>query len=107
MFQDLDSTTFEKQIKNDPDAVILDVRTAGELNEGMIPGAEHIDLMGGDFVDKVKKLDPNKAYYVYCRSGNRSATACSAMGQWGFNKLYNLSGGMMSWMGEVAYPQSV
>jgi len=31
---------------------------------------------------------------VYCRSGNRSGSACSAMGNLGFTKLFNLSGGI-------------
>ncbi|HCQ29697.1 MAG TPA: rhodanese-like domain-containing protein, partial [Flavobacteriales bacterium] len=41
------------------------------------------------------------SYYVYCRSGGRSASACGAMASIGFPKLYNLAGGIMSWSGEV------
>ena len=107
MYKDLDSNTFEQEINNNPDAVVVDVRTAGELSEGMIPGAINIDLMGGHFADEVKALDPNKSYYLYCRSGARSASACGAMQQWGFKNLSNLSGGMMGWMGKVSYPQAV
>jgi rhodanese-related sulfurtransferase len=88
-----------------PDAVIIDVRTTGETFDGIIPNALHIDIMGGAFMDEVKKLDPSKAYYVYCRSGNRSGAACSAMAQAGFSRVYNLIGGMMEWNGELSMPR--
>lgn len=105
MYKNIDSKTFERGMQQ-PDAVVIDVRTEGETSEGMIPGAINIDLMGGEFAAKVKTLDPEKTYYVYCRSGNRSGSACSAMSQWGFKKVYNLADGMMGWMGEVAYPEN-
>lgn len=102
MYQNLNSSEFEKAIESNADAVIIDVRTAGEFYEGIIPGAINIDIMGGSFAEKVKALDPNKSYFLYCRSGARSASACGAMQQWGFKKLYNLSGGMMMWEGKIA-----
>jgi rhodanese-related sulfurtransferase len=106
MYQNLNSSEFEKAIENNADAVIIDVRTAGEFYEGIIPGAINIDMMGGSFAEQVKALDPNKSYYLYCRSGARSASACGAMQQWGFKKLYNLSGGIMMWQGNIAEPQN-
>jgi rhodanese-related sulfurtransferase len=38
---------------------------------------------------------------VYCRSGVRSAKACQMMGSQGFEKLYNLDGGILEWTGNV------
>ncbi|MEX0273681.1 MAG: rhodanese-like domain-containing protein, partial [Flavobacteriaceae bacterium] len=49
----------------------------------------------------LQKLDTSKNYYVYCRSGNRSAQACAIMGSLGFGNVYNLEGGFMEWEGEV------
>jgi rhodanese-related sulfurtransferase len=34
---------------------------------------------------------------VVCRSGNRSGSACGTMKKAGFEKMYNLAGGMMAW----------
>ena len=49
------------------------------------------------------ELDKSKNYYVYCRSGGRSAQACAVMTQMcGFENAYNLLGGFMNWEGEVA-----
>lgn len=105
MYKDIDAQTFQHATNDNPSAVIIDVRSAAELAEGMIPGALHIDLMGGDFAEKIKELDKDKSYYLYCRSGNRSGMAAGVMSQWGFKELYNLAGGMMSWNGPVGYPE--
>ncbi|WP_428657936.1 rhodanese-like domain-containing protein [Runella sp.] len=80
-----------------PGAVILDVRTAAEVRSGAIKGAINIDLMSADFQQKINQLDKTKTYFVYCRSGHRSGQACRIMGNVGFEHIYNLTGGMMSW----------
>ncbi len=90
------------QLENDENAIVLDVRTEDECNEGMIPGAINIDIYKGQgFIYLIEELDKSKNYYVYCRSGGRSGQACSIMNQLGFEKTYNLLGGMMEWNGEV------
>lgn len=90
------------QLKNDENAVILDVRTEDECNEGMIPEAINIDIYKGQgFIYLIEELDKSKNYYIYCKSGGRSGQACSIMNQLGFENTYNLLGGMMEWNGEV------
>lgn len=44
-----------------------------------------------------KKLDPSKAVYLYCRSGNRSGKAAKLLVSLGFNEVYDLRGGYASW----------
>ncbi|MEO0899471.1 MAG: rhodanese-like domain-containing protein [Bacteroidota bacterium] len=86
-------------------AVLLDVRRPDEWEEGIIPGAMMINLMDTQaFVEEVEKLDKSKAYFIYCRSGNRSGQACRFMSQQGFTEVYNLLGGMLDWKGEVGPP---
>ena len=90
------------QKEADDNAVILDVRTEAECDEGMIPNAINIDIHEGQaFIDKLEALDKSKNYYVYCRSGARSAKACEVMNQLGFENAYNLLGGFLEWDGEV------
>ena len=99
---DLTHEQWVSQLKNDNDAVVLDVRTANEVAEGIIPDAVHLDIYKGqEFIDELEKLDKDKNYYVYCRSGNRSGQACSIMNQLGIANAYNLMGGMLEWQGEV------
>lgn len=90
------------QYETDDNGVILDVRTEAECDEGMIPNAINIDIYEGQaFIDKLEALDKSKNYYVYCRSGARSAKACEVMNELGFEKAYNLLGGFLEWDGEV------
>jgi len=96
-YENVSAATFKQMITETPGAVLLDVRTPAEVRSGNIKGAVNIDLMGADFQQKIAKLDKNKTYFVYCRSGGRSGQACKMMGDAGFEHVYNLSGGMMSW----------
>ncbi|MCL6275261.1 rhodanese-like domain-containing protein [Muricauda sp. 2012CJ35-5] len=100
---DLSQEAWENQLENDNNAFILDVRTPEEVEEGYIPGATNIDIyLGQGFLDGLEELDKSKNYYVYCRSGNRSAQACAIMNSVGIENTFNLEGGFMNWEGEVA-----
>ncbi len=100
---DLSQKDWELQLKADTNAVILDVRTEDECNEGIIPNAINIDIYKGQgFIYQLEELDMTKNYYVYCKVGGRSAQACSVMNQLGFKNTYNLLGGFMNWKGEVS-----
>ena len=99
---DLSQEEWIEQLKETSNAVILDVRTEDEVNEGFIPNAKNIDIYKGQgFIDDVETLDKTKTYFVYCRSGARSAQACAVMNQIGFKNTYNLLGGFMEWKGET------
>ena len=98
----LSQTEWSKALTEQPEAVILDVRTEEEFESGYIPNAKNIDLrMGPGFIDEINTLEKNKSYYVYCRSGARSAQAVQLMRDLGFNETYNLLGGILDWEGEV------
>ena len=91
-----------EQLEADDNAVILDVRSEEEVEQGYIPKAINIDIRQGQgFIDEIQKLDKSKNYYVYCRSGARSASACSVMNQYGIENAYNLMGGILDWEGEI------
>ena len=98
----LSQQEWEEQLEKDDNAVILDVRTKEEIEEGYIPNSTNIDFyLGQEFLNEVEKLDKSKNYYVYCRSGNRSGQACAIMNSVGFKNAYNLEGGFMNWEGEI------
>ena len=91
----------EKIVVDDENAVLIDVRSPEECAEGMIPGAENINLFDPDFIDRIKELDKSKDYYMICRSGGRSGNAAGAMDELGFKSVHNMVGGMMAWKGET------
>ena len=79
------------------DAIFIDVRTPQEVSDGSIPGSVHIDINSSTFETELEKLDKDKEYVVYCRSGGRSARACKKMQDMGFTKLNNMAAGYSKW----------
>ncbi len=96
--ENLSGRAFKKQLEEASNPVLLDVRTAGEFAGGTIPGSKNIDFLSPTFSDKVKKLDKDATYFVFCRSGNRSGQACQMMYKMGFD-VRNLSGGIGAFPG--------
>ena len=94
-----------KQLSKESKSIIIDVRTSGEIEEGVIPGAIHIDMFSPDFMHQIRNLEKDSTYLVYCRSGNRSSSACGAMASLGFNNVYNLIGGIGAWTGTISSKQ--
>jgi rhodanese-related sulfurtransferase len=93
------------EVQNDENAVILDVRTPEEFERGIIPKAINIDIYKGQgFIYLLEELDKSKTYYVYCHAGSRSAKACQVMQQLGFEKAFNLLGGISEWDGPIVEP---
>jgi len=85
-----------------PEFEILDVRTPGEYADGHINNALNLDFTATSFRDSLEKLDRNKTYMVYCRTGNRSSQAVNIMDELGFKKVYHL-GGIVDWE-KMGYP---
>ena len=99
---DLTQEEWAERLDKDTNAVVLDVRTIEEVEDGYIPEAIHIDIyLGQEFLAELEKLDKDKNYYVYCRTGNRSGQACSLMIDRGFQNAFNLMGGIAEWEGEI------
>jgi len=98
----LEQEDWFSQYQADDKAVMLDVRTEDECNQGIIEGSINIDFhKGQEFLEELSSLDKSKNYYVYCRSGARSAKACEIMNELGFENAYNLLGGILDWNGDI------
>ena len=76
--------------------ILVDVRTPEEFREGHIPDAILIPV--DEIAAKAETVIPDKEanYFIYCRSGNRSATAASQLVDMGYQKIYDL-GGINDW----------
>ena len=54
----LSQEEWEEQLAKDDNALILDVRTPQEIEEGYIPNSTNIDFyLGQDFLNEIEKLD--------------------------------------------------
>jgi len=85
-----------EQKSHDGDFCVLDVRTPGEFSRGAILGAINLDIYASNFSEELDKLDKNKTYLVYCRSGNRSKIALALMRQLDFGYVYELDSGIIN-----------
>ncbi len=82
------------------EVVILDVRTPNEYENGHLENAQLVNYNAPDFESQLEDLDKEKSYLVYCHSGNRSGKAFRKMKEMGFEKVYNLEGGISAWQAE-------
>ncbi len=90
------------KIKTEKKAIVIDVRTPAEWQQGVIEGTSlFIDYNNPSFKQQLAKLDKSKTYVVYCRSGGRSAGASQVMVDNGFKNVINMQGGIMSWGGKL------
>jgi phage shock protein E len=71
---------------------LIDVRDVEEFATGHLPNATNIPFNDGTLAAQIPSLDPNGAYGVYCRSGNRSGQAVALMKDAGFTNVVDLGG---------------
>ena len=74
------------------DAIWIDVRTAGEYEQGHV--SEAINIPYGDITGRIEEAttDQDAMIYVYCRSGRRSGIAQSALEAAGYTNVVNVGG---------------
>jgi rhodanese-related sulfurtransferase len=89
-----------QQNKGNPDFVLIDIRTPEEFMSGYIEGAVNINYHDNDFIEKLDKLDKNKTYLIYCRTGRRSSDTINIMKKLKFNEVYRILGDIVRWKAE-------
>ncbi|MCI8896091.1 MAG: rhodanese-like domain-containing protein [Lachnospiraceae bacterium] len=88
-----------KEYHSTDSAVLLDVRTPQEYQEGHIPGSRHLPLQA---IDKAASIIENKdtPLFVHCYSGARSRQAVSMLQRMGYTNVKNI-GGIAAYQGKV------
>ena len=79
------------------DVQLVDVRTPKEYEEIRIANAQNIDYYSPTFDEDITKLDKKKPVILYCKSGRRSAKCGKKLKEAGFEKVYDLEGGISKW----------
>ena len=97
LYSDVSNEEAKVLINGRPDLQIIDVRTDGEVAQGIIDGAVQIDISKPSFERELAELDKNAPVLVYCRSGGRSKTAQNRMKDMGFKEVHNLRNGYSQW----------
>lgn len=79
--------------------LLLDVRESDELDICALPGVVHIPL--GELARRWQELDPTRELVCICHHGIRSARAAAFLERAGFERVWNLAGGVERWAREV------
>src|SRR5919201_6866413 len=89
--------THARELIEETDPVIVDVREQDEWDEGHIPQAVHVPR--GNLESRIEGLAPDRSRPVllYCAAGNRSAFAAKTLTELGYEQPVSLSGGFTDW----------
>ncbi len=84
---------------NREDAVILDVRSDGEFNQGHIINA--VNIPQKSVQEQLSKLNKyrNRPIITACRNGQVAPGVGNTLRKNGFEQVYNLAGGLIAWEG--------
>ncbi len=94
------------------DVFVLDVRTPAEFNSSHIKGANLIPVRNASGSNlnpdllleaRINEVPKNKKVLVYCRTGRRSDAASTILANAGYSQVYNMAGGITSWI-DTGYP---
>ncbi len=96
--RNLSPEDFKSAIESQPGAILIDCRTPGEFAFSRLPAAVNFNYLSQNFVEEMEKMDPEAIYLVYCRSERRSLRTCTLLQNGGFKNVYNLDGGLVSWL---------
>ncbi len=95
LVDEMDVADLRARVDAGADVRLVDVRTKAEVDQGMIKGALHVPL---DEIDaRHGELDLEDVWIVYCKAGQRSRNAVSALRGHGFRSVVSLSGGVDAW----------
>ncbi len=91
---DIDINELNEIRRINKEAILLDVRSSQEFEEGHLSGAINIPVYELETSLDYKIKETNKIIIVYCQSGVRSKKAIKILNKKGFKKLYHLNNGL-------------
>ena len=102
IMEDVSNHTFLALMADKPEALLLDVRTPEEWNEGHLAGASHADYWGDEqaFQAAMDAIPRDRPVLVYCAGGGRSGLTAKELIKAGHREVYNLENGISGWITE-------
>ena len=96
MYKDINVIELDKMIQLEEKFALIDVRTNIEYDKNPIPGSLNIPLH--DIIHRYAEINHFETVVVYCQKGIRSIYACNLLCTQGIKNVYNLRGGVSSWL---------
>ena len=98
---EMEPTDLKARLDQEQPLTLVDVREYNEANLSDLPQVGQIRIPVREFITRVEELDPDDNIVVYCRSGARSGWAVERLREMGFEKVWNLKGGVLAWRKQV------
>ncbi len=86
-----------KLVKDNPELLILDLRTPDEFEMFFIKGARNIDATSEFFPRRLKTLNREHQYLIHCHSGSRSEKALEVFWELNFKNITHMQDGIRDW----------
>ncbi len=105
--KEIDAAGLKELLDSGDKVRLIDVRSAGEYNQGIIEGGEFLPLHTLPL--RLNDLPKDETIVFYCRTGARSAQACMYAKQNAGLEGINLQGGIIGWYQSgfpITHPES-
>lgn len=97
----ISTEALKKQIDEDPDLVLVDIRTPTEINNmgGTIKAPQNVNIVRGWLEFKITGVAQNKdtPIVVYCGGGLRSPMAANTLSKMGYTNVKDYADGFLGW----------
>ncbi len=81
--------------QNNENFLIIDLRKPEEIKNNYLKNSINLNYFSKDFKKNLHKLNQNKTYLIYCKSGGRSGRVLKIMKELNFKNVYNISEGII------------
>jgi adenylyltransferase/sulfurtransferase len=98
-FKTITPEQFEARRRAGEDLLLVDVREPEEFEIARVEGARLLPM--SRLHEWAPALDPQRETVFICHHGIRSAQFCALLSRQGFDRIYNLTGGIDRWSKEV------
>jgi len=87
----------ERRLAEEDPPMLLDVREHFEREIADLPDVGQLRIPLGELYERLEEVDPAREVVVYCRTGARSGWAVGLMQGHGYERVWNLQGGVLGW----------
>jgi len=101
--EQLHPTQAQALLQADPNAVLLDVREAWELQTArvQVPAAQALHVAMATVPLRLAEIPRSQPIVCICHHGARSAQVVAFLERQGYDQVYNLAGGINAWSTHV------
>lgn len=98
---EIEPTELKQRLDQEQPLTLVDVREYSEANIADLPDVGQKRIPVKEFITRIEELNADDNIVVYCRSGARSGWAVERLQEMGFEKVWNLKGGVLAWRNQV------